>query len=70
MQFERFYSLNHIILPWFAHLQQLGFQQEEFYQTWLNICGANGVIVQPYAHSQQMKVLKYLLCRIWIWDAV
>jgi hypothetical protein len=26
MQFERFYSLNHSIVPWFAQFQQLGTQ--------------------------------------------
>ena len=54
MQFERFYSLNHSIVPWFAHLQQLaglGFSQE-YSQTWANFCGVNGVIVRPYTHPQ------------------
>jgi hypothetical protein len=26
MQFEGFYSLNHSVVAWFAHLHQVGFQ--------------------------------------------
>jgi hypothetical protein len=29
MQFERFYSLNQIVVAWFAHLHQVGFQLME-----------------------------------------
>jgi hypothetical protein len=30
-------------------------------QIWTNKCGGNGVVMNPYAHSQQMNVFKHLV---------
>jgi hypothetical protein len=57
MQFERFYSINHNIVAWFAHLRNLGLSQLSL--IWGNGGGGNVVSVQPYAHPQQLKVLKH-----------
>ena len=48
MQFERFYSLNHDIVAWFAHLYDLGFQPTQ--KKMGNVCGGNDVSIQPYAN--------------------
>ena len=58
MQFGGFYSLNHSIVAWFAHLRYLE-DVSQLSQIWGNVFGGNGVSVEPYAHPQQMKVLKH-----------
>ena len=60
MQFERFQSLNHGTVAWFVHLPYIIYDFSQFSQIWGNICGGDNVSVQPYAHPQQMKVLKHL----------
>jgi hypothetical protein len=71
MQFERFYSLNHSLVAWFAHLHHLGFHPK-LSQIWGNsVCGNNGVSVQPYAHPQQVKMAQTsYICMTLMWDAV
>ena len=59
MQFERCYSINYGLVAWFAHLHHLGFQP--ILTNLLILCGGTGVSVQPYAHSQQLMVLKHLI---------
>ena len=59
MQFERCYSINHGLVAWFAHLHHLGFQS--ILTNLVILCGGNGVSVQPYAHPQQLMVLKHLI---------
>ena len=58
MQFERFYSLNHGIVAWFAHLHHLEFQP--IFTNLVILCGGTGVSVQPYAHPQQLILLNAL----------
>ena len=55
MQFERFCSLNHCKVAWFANLHHLGFQPT--LPNLGNVCGDNGVNVHPYAHPQQLMVI-------------
>ena len=71
MQFERFYSLNHSLVSWFAHLHHLGFHPK-LSQIWGNsVCGNNGASVQPYAHPQQVKMAQAsFICMTLMWDAV
>ncbi len=59
MQFERFYSLNHSVVAWFAYLHHLGFWPT--FPNLGNVYGGNRVNVHPYAHPQQLKVLKHLI---------
>ena len=63
---ERFYILNQRVVSWFIQVHHLSFNQE-LSQIWGNVCGGNGVSVQPYAHPQQSKVIEtHCVCMAWM----
>jgi len=57
------YQISCSILAWFCRLMEAT-HHLDFWLTFPNmgnICGDNGVSEHPYAHPQQLKVLKHLI---------